>query len=369
MIKIKDFLSSTSIDNIFFDKYMISANGLYVQIYLLCIRRLNANLKVNNTIISETLDIPSSDVLRAWTYWEKQGVIEFEDEDRTINSNIKLIDLKTKELKDLYGLDMDTNLFLINNKAEIEETESKNENDNNLRPTQNPNLLIEAKRMPYVNEMFERINKAISRRLEVNEQLRVLDILYDYNIDPPLISRAYEHASSKSKPLRVDFIKGIIMNWKNDNIISEEDLDKKLLAEDEKYIYYNKVFKSLGFNRMPTEKEREIMDSWVSNMKFSHEMVLLASSLTCNIAEPSIKYLDGILKNWLRDNIKTIEDYNNHKKMWEDKKEKKSKQNVNEIRKKENNPFKTKFHLNNSRVSKYTAKELEDIMFNRKKNK
>ena len=74
-------LGETTIANIFIDIFMPMANGLYVKVYLLGYRQAcdpSANPKFDNNSIAKNLNIPLSDVIDAWKFWEKKSIIKMQ---------------------------------------------------------------------------------------------------------------------------------------------------------------------------------------------------------------------------------------------------------------------------------------------------
>lgn len=69
-------VSYTQISNIFIDEYMPSANGTYVKVYITLIRMLTGgSILASLEAIADVLEIMEADVVRALTYWEKQGLL------------------------------------------------------------------------------------------------------------------------------------------------------------------------------------------------------------------------------------------------------------------------------------------------------
>ena len=57
---------------------MPMANGLYVKVYLLGYRQAcdpNSNPKFDNNSIAKNLNIPLSDVIDAWKFWQNKNII------------------------------------------------------------------------------------------------------------------------------------------------------------------------------------------------------------------------------------------------------------------------------------------------------
>ena len=69
-------ISYTHIDNLFIDDYMPYANGSYVKVYLLIIRRLSENRPdISISDMADTLELTEKDILRAIRYWQKKILI------------------------------------------------------------------------------------------------------------------------------------------------------------------------------------------------------------------------------------------------------------------------------------------------------
>ncbi len=69
----------TTIPNIFIDIYMPMGDGLYTKVYLLAYRQVCSSIpdpKFDNRAISRILEVPLSDVIDAWKFWEKQNIIK-----------------------------------------------------------------------------------------------------------------------------------------------------------------------------------------------------------------------------------------------------------------------------------------------------
>ena len=92
-------LGDTPVENIFIDIFMPMANGTFVQVYLLGYKyALNRepNMSVDNMSIARHLNIPLSDVLAAWDFWESKNIIikhESEDGDEN-NYSVEFVNLK-----------------------------------------------------------------------------------------------------------------------------------------------------------------------------------------------------------------------------------------------------------------------------------
>ena len=130
---------------------------------------------------------------------------------------------------------------------------------------------------------------------------------------------------------------------------------------------YKTVFNELGFSRQPTRSEKEVMDNWFDKYKFDIELILEACSKSKNISNPSISYINGIVKSWNEKNIKTLEDLAASEEEFKRKSEtKKSNSSTN---KGNSQKVKTRFHNINQTFNKYSSDELEKILQESQKGK
>lgn len=349
-------LGDTPIENIFIDVYMPMTNGTFVQVYLLGYKYSldrDPNMEVNNMSIARHLNIPLSDVLSAWDFWESKQIVKkhkVDDEDEN-NYTVEFINLKQLYIDNNYKANYN---MQVNNSI----TEKKSDTY-----TCSPTDLVEANKVPEIRDMFVEINKIIARELAPNEKLKVIELLYQYNIDPPLIVEAFRY-SKKQKKVRhiLSYSAGVIRTWYDKGVFTVEQLQEHLIKQGERYGLYSRVFKSLGFgSREASEAEMKVMDSWIDEFQFDLDLILAACQNSSKTANPNINYINGILRDWHKKGVKQVADIENL-----DYKEKKTfsykpTQSAPKI--------KTKFHLAKSRGDKYTADELEQLILNNQKQR
>lgn len=325
-------LGETHVDNIFIDIFMPMANGLYVKVYLLGYRYAcdsSCNPNFNNNSISRNLNVPLSDVLSAWDFWESKGIIKKHKnyEKSEYDYSVEFLDLKKLYVENIL-------------------------NPNQTKKT-TPDDLISINENPKVQKMFNSINEIINRPLAPNEKMQILDMMDKYNMNPDMIKMAYEFAKEKKGIKTVNYIEGIIRNWYDAKIYTPEDLQDSLFKKNERYIIYKTIFGELGFSREPSKAEKETMDSWIDKMNFDIEVILQACSKSKNTSNPSIAYINGVLKSWNEKGFKKLEDIELNDNV-ENKQPKQYK--------KQNTYTKTKFHNFEETFTRYTPEELDQLI-------
>ena len=331
-------LGDTPIENIFINDYMPMANGTYVKVYLLGFKYAHdrdEKIDVTNKTISKHLDIPLEDVLRAWDFWEEKGIIIKENSDK-VNYKVKFLNLKQLYIKN--------NFNMFNQKEEPKKELKYTTQD-----------LIEANQMPIINTMFNSIDYIMRRQTTPSEKKQILEWIHDYNMNPDVIEKAFFFAVEQKGIRKINYVEGIIRNWYDEGLTSLEVIMEHFKTVDEKFYRYQKVMKSLGLHNRPVKKdEKQLIDKWFEEYKFSMEIVLMGCDTDKNV-KPSISYVNGTLSSWFEKGVKTKQDIE-----LLDKPPVKDRNATKPILKK-GVPNKTRFHNFEQRTDKYTSDELEAI--------
>ncbi len=346
-------LGDTPIENIFLDVYMPMANGTYVKVYLLAYKYAcdpKAGAEVTNITIAKNLDIPLSDVLSAWDFWESKGIIK---KHSSPEDDENLYSVEFINLKQLY---IDNNFKLINTREASAPSAATSISTKEL---------VDAVQIPAIKEMFIDINKIIERPLVPNEKHQILDWFYQYNVDPPLIVKAFSYSKFQRNNKNVKYVGGILRNWYDSGITNIEQLLEHQLKQGDRYGAYDRIFKALGFDfRESSEAERKIMDKWMDEYSFELDLILKACESSSKTSNPNINYINSILSDWHAKGIKRPEEV----AQMDQKPSRAPSTNGNAAANKVNR-HKTKFHLPESRGEQYSAEELESLILNNQKKK
>ncbi|MFA5577274.1 MAG: DnaD domain protein [Tissierellaceae bacterium] len=337
-------LGDTPIENIFINDFMPMANGTYVKVYLLGYKYAHdkeEKLEISNQIIAKHLEISLEDVLNAWDFWEKKGIIEKMEvkEDNKYDYKVKFLSLRQLYIKNNLGV------F-----APKEEARKK-------QKTLGPKELIDANQIPIINQMFNNIDDIMRRQTVATEKQRILSWIEDYNMNPDVIEKAFRYGVERKGVRNINYVEGIIRNWYDNGLTNMDAILDHFRSQDEKYYRYQRVLRALGMDhRSPTEKDMLIIDRWFDEYKFSMEMVLKGCEGSSKVANPNLNYIDGILGSWYKKNIQTLEDIEEKDRPVEKKSYSPSRPSQGK-----GSPLKTRFHNFEQRSDKYTAEELEDI--------
>ena len=347
----------TSIENIFINDFMPMADGTYVKVYLLAYKYAcdrDDNIRLDNMTIAKHLRLPLSDVLSAWDFWEKKGIVEKlkkEDQDE-FDYEVRFLNLKQLNINNNYRtIDMESYSFKKEEKYSSFTTKD----------------LLEVNQMPRINQMFNNIDYTIRRPLVPNEKKTILEWLSSYNMNPDIVEKAFFHAMEKKGKRDIRYVGGIIKNWYSDGITTIEAYQEMLRKNNDRYFSYNRILKALGVSSVgASDAQKEIIDKWLDQYKMSLELILEACSVaTSRSNTANFNYIDKILTDWHEQGITTVEEI---QKSLEKKEEidrtKPSNTNYRPQNRAQNKP--NRFHNFNQRTSDYSEDDLERIAENKR---
>lgn len=343
---------TTAIENIFINDFMPMANGTDVKVYLLGFKYASQLtdvsddlVEMNNSILARHLSIPSEDVLRAWDFWEKKGIIKKHLRSQAMGD----YDVEFLSLRQLYI-------------------------DNNYsRPAQasasiGVDELIESTRSPELSQMFYDIDQLMRRQLNPKERQEILSWIYDMHYSPEMVLKAFLYAVESKGVKHLNYTRSILTHWYDQGIISPEAADEHLSTDSKAYSAYRQIYKTLGFqNRTVNAGDKEIIDLWLNDLgldlDFILEVVKERATRTSNV---NMKYLDAAIKDLFQRGIRTISAFKDDIKARDIQKEEQKKQKSQGESKTPKTSSNNRFHQFEQSKTQYSNDELEKLLRNRR---
>ena len=295
--------SATVVPNLFIDRYMPTANGAYVKVYLYLLRCLSSAAQAFNlSTAADILDETEKDIIRALSYWEKNNVVSLCIENESL-TGITLRDLSVNPEEP----------FLITPPSGTVISLEKYRHENRMAPQ--PAAEDPYKRPVYTPEQLEEIrnNNDVSMALNVIEvylerlltpqEINFVAYLYDkLHFSTDLILHLYEYCVGKNKK-KCEYIEKVAISWHQEGIDTVAKAQEYSILYDTCFNAVNKVF-SLG--RMPIGPERDFIRKW-SSWKINTELIEEACNRTImNIHKADFKYTDRILESWHNNQVTTL---------------------------------------------------------------
>jgi len=276
----------TLIPNDFIDNFMPEANPSFVLIYIYLLRHRSEGL--DTARIAECFSMLESDIVRAFKYWDKVGLIKYTQNDNdaiTISFGAK----KKAREKKTHKIDTTRDITI------------------SQKPKYNP-IELEMYKNDYaeISDLFEFCEHTLGKTLSDTE-LSTLYSFYDWLMLPaPLIKYLLEYCAEKNHR-RMKYIEAVAIDWAENNI--------KTVEEAKGYINifnkdYREIMNAMGLSgRNPATKELEFMDKWYKEWQMPLPLILESCAKTVIVVgKAQFGYADKILESWYNAGARTLDD-------------------------------------------------------------
>lgn len=281
-IQTQEDMYTTPISNIFFDKYMPKANAIFVKVYLYGYRNYYHKIQgIDSKKIAEDLDILESDVILAWKYWEKQGIMKLCKNSHTYDVEYLPIELKPT-------------------KSEIK----LNYNFVSTKPQYSPQEInIYRQSSEEIRDLFKFAQKKLNKLLTYPD-MNIIFSFYDWlRLPIDVIKFILSNYCDKN----MNYIEKVAVQWAEDGINTVQKAEQRV----QRYSNYKIIAKALGISSNATiiPKQEEYMKKWLDIYKFSIDIIQEAcQKAVLRTSKASFEYADSILTNWYNNHVKTLEE-------------------------------------------------------------
>ena len=286
----------------FVDKHMTKCPPMYALIYIYGLRRAQGGLTgVSMQEIGAFFLILETDVLNAWKYWEKEGLVRIDND-----MAIEFLPLDFVEAEAP---------VLVENEEPVSETpaeplvffplESKS-TPTPERPQYTPEELAHYRKgEAMVERLFACGERAFGKTLNYND-MNSLFGFYDWMGMPIDVIEYLLDFCAENGHRYIRYIEKAAADWHDRGINTLEKAKAYTQRFDKGY---REILNLLGANASyPTPAQRKTIDRWQLEWKFSTQLILLACDISSEVlGKPKLTYLDSILKRWHESGIATPE--------------------------------------------------------------
>jgi DnaD/phage-associated family protein len=244
------YLDDTQVPNVFIAEYMPGAPGDYVKVYLYAYMRAARRDILSNETIAHELGVSVEDVLAAWTYFEKRGLIlkYFSDPSDELRYDVTFTDIKRLVVDGSGKQDTGDKL-----RSALEDSE--------------------------VQGMFRDIER-LTGTLFPSADISRIKALLDDGASPGLMVSAYKFCRERKKNTRGAYVAGVVRQWLDAGVRTPEDAESYLLDTDARMDIYRRFMKAFGLQySVITDAEKRDFDYWLDpeGMGFTVDEVLASA--------------------------------------------------------------------------------------------
>lgn len=276
----------TPISNIFIDKFLITSPAVYGIVYIYSFRMfICGNYNIKNSEIASALDILESDVIKAWKYWDKKGIVSYDTETETIEFK----HLSEEKLKPSVPISLESTV------------------PPSPSPQYSPEeLAAYTDKNESIKELFEFAQSKFGNLLTQKQMSKIFSF-HDWLGLPLDVIKELLSYCAKTNHFNMRYIEKVAISWADKGIFTLEQAKENIKLYN---VSYREVMKSFGQgNRSPLPFEEQFMKKWFNDYNFSVDIIKMACERTISkLGKPSFEYANSIIENWHKKNIKTIDD-------------------------------------------------------------
>ena len=299
----KDTEPVLSVPTWFLTEYMPEANGDFVKVYLFLLMtatRSEASLSV--AAIADELFCTESDVIRALKYWNRKGLLRVTCGADGIPCELSFVSPARSHSAAAPAPASDQKpASSVPAPAPVPDKTAAA-----AAPPLTPPAASVYPPDPDFQTLLLVSEKYLARTLKPAEVEMFAAWYRDTGKNFDLIDYLVQYCVGKGVP-SLAYMNKVLLNWQNEGISTVREAKEYSRIQFEDGRTFLKAFGIL--NRSLTPEEAEKLDYWKNNLGFPMEMILEAARRTMNRThELSLDYLEGILKGWNEQNVRTLSD-------------------------------------------------------------
>lgn len=306
----------TLVPNTFIDTYLSKSNGDFVKIYLLLLRSMSKGIHtISTAAIADDLHLTETDVKkRALKYWEINKVMYIDYDDTGEITSITFNDFN-------HFNDPTTKQMDLEPHKEVALTKQKDVKLSiSTKPQYNMHEMDSFIGQPDYKQLIYITQKYMGKKMLTQQDINTLIGFNDWlGLPFEVIELLIEYCVSNNHR-NMSYIEKVAISWADEGINTAAKATYRVETFNS---HYFKIMKALGIgDRQPTPKQIEYMKKWTDVYGLSLDLIIEACNRTMEtIHQPQFTYIDAILKNWQKNNVKNKQDIENldakhHKKKW-----------------------------------------------------
>lgn len=276
----------------FINKYMPQANPTHVMVYIYALGLCYSNKPSDNRSIAEALDILESDVIKAWKYWMKAGLILI-GEDGTVTF------LSSERREETEETDAPKSAKAPSKKHEPEESEKRD------IPLSEVTRRVESDKS--LSDMFKMAQLIWGKPLTQSEIKALYSFIEWYSFSNEVVLMLLEYCAADERTKSIKYMESVAEGWYQSGITTVRAAEKVIKKKERERIMLKKCAQMFGIGRAFSDREAEYISSWTVDLGMSEAMLKEAyARTTLNTGKLSFQYMNKILQSWAKDGIKTI---------------------------------------------------------------
>ncbi len=273
--------NTTQISNIFIDEYMPKAFAPFVLAYLFAYRHCSGgNTGLSDKEVAKALDLLESDVVKAWKYWQEQGLLKLHDD-----GSVEFLPVESRKEKRV----AEQTVFL------------------SRPPSYSPEeISVYLEKSKVVKGLFLSAQAHLGKLLSQNDMSMIFSF-YDWlRLTPEVIEILLAYCVQGGHR-NMNYIEKVAISWAEEGIDTpQKALDYMKLRKNG----YREIMGAFGQRgRTPSPAEEGFMKRWLTEYEMPLDVIKMACERTIlQTGTISYPYAESILVAWQKEKVKSRED-------------------------------------------------------------
>ena len=263
-------LMDVNVAGIFVTNTMFNLDELSLKLYIYIKFLVRNNMNFSIEEIAKKLSVKTCDIEHAFDNLEEEELILKTAE------GYEILDVKEQEI----------------NKTYIPK----------LKPVRAAKSVTEQKRIAAATAINESFFQGI---MALSWYVDIATLFEKYGFEEDVMIALF-HECSERKALKKNYVFKVAESWYKGGVKTFEQLEDYLNSMEELSKIKSKIKSKLRLNRAFTEYEESYIKNWIEKYKYTFDEIDYAIKKTIAKGNPSIGYIDGILKNWYEKGLKNI---------------------------------------------------------------
>ena len=297
-LKNKFQTNATLLPNDFIDNYMAGANGEFVKVYLFLLRHLDDPCSsITISTIADCLNNTENDILRAFRYWESQGLLRTE---RDADGKITCLELLKNTAQNTANDTQAADSTKAAGAASAALQEIRRDAPRKVAEIDQFRAQKEIRSLLFIAEQY--LGKTLT-----HAEMDAITYFYDtLHMSADLIEYLLE-SCVESGHKSMHYIQKVAFSW------AEAGIETVAQAKEESMLYSRSCYTVLNAfgikNRGPAASELDYIRKWSEEYAFAPDIIEEACRRTIMAThQPSFEYADSILKKWHERDIRSLND-------------------------------------------------------------
>nr|WP_246543052.1 DnaD domain protein [Fusibacter paucivorans] len=244
----------------------------------------------DNRALATALQLPLQDVIDAWQYWERQGIIKCHPHESDTDFDVEFFSLRA--------------LYIENN---FVPKQKKRSNATNTPYSQSASNNAFSSQQAVFSSLIREVEQIVGHPLSPNEHRELSDFYEHYYPDADILKRAFVYNYKERKSFGFKRIKILLDQWLKAGLTSIEAIEAHIEHTGARYAVYKEILAVLGVrHRLPYQAESDAIDRWLDSYGFEPaDLVEIIKSLSKRTTNVNFNYLEAQITDLHGKGLKT----------------------------------------------------------------